>query len=170
MMQDLKSGHLIGGIPRRQQLAEMGTAWIGPIVAMLVVVVIAKANLAAGGPAMGVGAPNGAVAPQAQALEAVIGGVQGGEAPYMLYGVGALLGALLGLGAFSGLGVLIGLSMYLPFMFIATYGIGCVVQMIVSKIKGRQWSEDWGVPMAAGLVVGESILALIINIIVLAMG
>src|SRR5690606_7656739 len=168
--QDLKSGHLIGSIPRRQQLAELGTVWIGPIIAMLVVVVIAEANLKAGGPAMGPGAPNGAVAPQAQALEAVISSVQGGEAPYMLYGVGALLGALLGLGAFSGLGVLIGLSMYLPFQFIATYGIGCIIQRVVSKWKGRQWSEDWGVPMAAGLVVGESILALIINLIVLSMG
>jgi hypothetical protein len=79
MMQDLKSGHLIGGIPRRQQLAEMGTVWIGPIVAMLVVALIAAANLKAGGPAMGPGAPNGAVAPQAQALQAVIGSVQGGE-------------------------------------------------------------------------------------------
>jgi uncharacterized oligopeptide transporter (OPT) family protein len=170
MMQDLKSGHLIGGIPRRQQLAEIGVVWIGPIVAMLVLVVIAETNVKAGGPAMGPGAPNGAVAPQAQALQAVIESVRGGEAPYMLYGVGALLGALLGMGAFSGLGVLIGLSMYLPFHFIATYGIGCIVQMLVSKVKGRQWSEDWGVPMAAGLIVGESILALVVNLIVLSVG
>ena len=60
-----------------------------------------------------------------------------------------------------------GLSMYLPFMYIATYGIGCVAQMVLEKIKGRRWTESWGVPFAAGLLVGESILALVINLIVL---
>ena len=44
--------------------------------------------------------------------------------PYAIYGMGAVVGALLGLGAFPGLGVLVGLSMYLPFMYIATYGVG----------------------------------------------
>ena len=170
MMQDLRTGHLVGARPRRQQIVEMCVVGIGPVVAMLVILVIAAANVKQGGPAMGPGAPNGAVAPQAQALQAVIIGVQGGQMPYALYGFGALLGALLGLGAFSGLGVLIGLSMYLPFFYIATYGIGCVVQMFIAKFKGVPWSESWGVPFAAGLIVGESLLALVINLIVLGTG
>jgi uncharacterized oligopeptide transporter (OPT) family protein len=45
-----------------------------------------------------------------------------------------------------------------------------VAQMIVSKVKGRQWSEDWGVPCAAGLIVGESMLALIFNMIIVFTG
>jgi len=135
---------------------------------MIVVLIIAQANLKSFGVALGPGTPTSA--PQAQALQAVINGVQGGEMPYALYGFGAILGALLGLGAFSGLGVLVGLSMYLPFQYIATYGVGCVVQMIVARIKGRRWAEEWGVPFAAGLIVGESILALIINLIVLGTG
>lgn len=168
MMGDLRTGHLVGAIPRRQQVTELAVVAIGPVVAMLVVLIIAQANVAQGGPALGPGAPNGAIAPQAQALQAVITGVQGGQMPYALYGFGAFLGALLGLGAFSGLGVLIGLSMYLPFIYIATYGIGCVVNMVLTRMKGRRWCEDWGIPFAAGLIVGESILALVINIIVLA--
>jgi uncharacterized oligopeptide transporter (OPT) family protein len=64
--------------------------------------------------------------------------------------------------------VLIGLSMYLPFIYIATYGIGCLANMVITRMKGRRWCEDWGIPFAAGLIVGESILALVINIIVLA--
>ena len=103
-------------------------------------------------------------------MQAVITGVQGGEMPYALYGFGALIGALLGLGAFSGLGVLVGLSMYLPFEAIATYGVGCIIMMLVSKWKGRIWAEEWGVPFAAGLIVGESMLAMIINMIVLGQG
>lgn len=166
MMADLKTGHLLGASPRRQQTVELFVVGIGPAVAMLVLLIIASANLKATGVAMGPGTPT--PAPQAQALQAVITGVQGGELPYALYGFGALLGALLGLGAFSGLGVLVGLSMYLPFAYIATYGIGCLINIAVTKMKGRAWAEDWGVPFAAGLVVGESVLALLINLIVLA--
>lgn len=165
MMADLKTGHLVGARPRRQQLVEMAVVAVGPIVAMLTVLLIASANQKQFGMPMGPGTPTSA--PQAQALQAVITGVQGGELPYALYGFGALLGGLLGLGSFSGLGVLIGLSMYLPFMYMTTYGIGCVTQMILARVKGRMWAEDKGVPFCAGLIVGESVLALLVNIIIL---
>ena len=168
MMGDLKTGYLVGSQPRRQQIVELLATGIGPIVCMLVLATIVAVNMKSTGIPIGPGTPT--VAPQAQALEAVITGVQGGEMPYALYGIGALLGAVLGIGAFPGLGVLVGLSVYLPFLYISTYGIGCVINMIVVKVKGKRWSEDWGVPFAAGLVVGEAILALIINLTVLAIG
>jgi len=168
MMGDLKTGYLVGSQPKRQQVVELLATGIGPVVCMLVLATIVAVNMKSTGIPIGPGTPT--VAPQAQALEAVITGVQGGEMPYALYGIGALLGALLGIGAFPGLGVLVGLSVYLPFLYISTYGIGCVINMLVVKVKGKRWSEDWGVPFAAGLVVGEAILALIINLTVLAIG
>jgi uncharacterized oligopeptide transporter (OPT) family protein len=58
--------------------------------------------------------------------------------------------------------------MYLPFAYIATYGIGCIVNIVLGAFKGRRFCEEWGVPFAAGLIVGESILALLINIYILA--
>ncbi len=168
MMQDLRTGHLVGAQPKRQQIMELLVVGIGPVISMLVILLIAETNRQTVGVPFGPETPTSA--PQAQALQAVITGVQGGEMPYALYGFGTLLGALLGLGSFSGLGVLIGLSMYLPFAAIATYGIGCVINMGVSSWKGRIWAEDWGVPFAAGLIVGESVLAMVINMIVLATG
>ena len=42
--------------------------------------------------------------------------------------------------------------------------------MIVGKIKGRAWAEEWGVPLCAGLIVGEAVLSLGISAIVLAGG
>lgn len=60
--------------------------------------------------------------------------------------------------------------MYLPFAYIATYGVGCVINMLVSKIKGSSWAEEWGVPMAAGFIVGDAVLALGVNAIVLITG
>ena len=165
MMQDLRTGHLVGAQPKRQQIMELVVVGIGPIISMMVILVIAEAIRQSTGVPFGPGTPT--AAPQAQALQAVITGVQGGEMPYALYGVGALLGALLGLGTFSGLGVLVGLSMYLPFAAIATYGIGCVINMVVVQRKGQVWAEDWGVPFAAGLIVGESLLAMIVSMTIL---
>ncbi|MFG0245891.1 MAG: OPT/YSL family transporter [Phycisphaerales bacterium JB052] len=168
MMADLKTGYLVGAKPKRQQTVELIFTGIGPIITMVVLLVIVVGNQAKFGVPIGPGTDTSA--PQAQALQAVITGVQGGAMPYALYGAGALIGALLGLGAFSGLGVLVGLSMYLPFAYIATYGVGCVVNMTVSKLKGSSWAEEWGVPMAAGFIVGDAVLALGVNAIVLLAG
>lgn len=168
MMSDLRTGHIVGAVPRRQQVLEIATSAIGPAITMLTLVLIASVNMRQVGIPIGPGTPT--VAPQAQALQAVIVGVQGGQMPYALYGLGAVLGGLLGLGAFPGLGVLVGLSMYLPIIYILTYGVGCVLNMVVGWIKGRTWAEEWGVPFCAGLIVGEAILALVINSLVLILG
>lgn len=168
MMADLKTGYLVGAKPKRQQTVELIFTGIGPIITMVVLLIIVVGNQAKFGVPIGPGTDTSA--PQAQALQAVITGVQGGAMPYALYGAGAVVGALLGLGSFSGLGVLVGLSMYLPFAYIATYGVGCVINMFVSKIKGASWAEDWGVPMAAGFIVGDAVLALGVNAIVLITG
>jgi uncharacterized oligopeptide transporter (OPT) family protein len=168
MMTDLKTGHLVGAQPRRQQILEIFAAMIGPVISMgTLLAIVYRNNLAYGVP---IGEGTDTVAPQAQALQAVIRGVQGGEMPYALYGFGALLGVLLGLGSFPGLGVLVGLSMYLPIKYVLIYGVGCLANMAVARIKGKAWAEEWGVPFCAGLIVGEALLAMIINIIVIAMG
>ncbi len=168
MMADLKTGYIVGAQPRRQQIVEMISTGIGPLITMGVLLLIAATNFKQYGIYIGDGTPT--TAPQAQALQAVITGVQGGDMPYALYGLGAVLGALLGLGSFAGLGVLVGLSMYLPMVYIATYGIGCVLNMIAGKVKGRAWAEEWGVPLAAGFIVGDALLGLCVNFIVLIWG
>lgn len=168
MMADLKTGHIVGAQPRRQQVVEIATAVIGPLITMATLVLIASVNTQQVGLPLGPGTPT--VAPQAQALKAVIEGVQGEQMPYALYGFGAALGALLGIGLFPGLGVLVGLSMYLPIYYILTYGLGCLANMAVGAVKGRRWAEEWGVPFCAGLVVGEAVLALVINSVVLVRG
>lgn len=168
MMADLKTGYLVGGSPKKQQIVELIFTGLGPVISIATILLIAKTNMQAVGIPMGDGTPT--TAPQAQALQAVIIGVQGGEMPYALYGFGALVGILLGLGSFAGLGVLVGLSMYLPLVYILTYGVGCLLNMGVAKIKGKEWAEEWGVPLAAGLIVGEAVLALLVNSIVLLRG
>lgn len=165
LMGDLKTGHLVGSRPARQQAVELGASLLGPVIALSTLLIIAAANNARGEPPVGgVDMP----APQAQTLLTIVEGVQGGQMPYALYGFGTLLGVLLGLGTFAGLGVLVGLSMFLPTHYVMVYGIGCVIQIIVAKVKGKRWAEEWGVPFCAGLIVGEALLSLTISGLVLA--
>jgi uncharacterized oligopeptide transporter (OPT) family protein len=160
MMQDLKTGHLVGAVPVRQQLVQMCVVWIGPIVCLWVLGLISEANVIKYGVAFGDATDT--AAPQAQALQGAIDAIRGGDTSVnWLYGMGASMGLLLSLSGIAGLGVLVGLSMYLPLVYLLPYGLGCVLQMIVKKRKGREWTESWGVPFAAGLIVGEAVLGLI---------
>jgi len=168
MMQDLKTGHLVGAQPKRQQIVELACTGLGPFITMATMLLIVGANMATY--QKPIGPDTATVAPQAQALEAVIHSVQGGEVPYALYGSGAALAVFLGLGSFAGLGVLVGLSMYLPITYILTYGIGCLLNMAVTARKGKTWAEEWGVPFCAGLIVGEAVLSLLVNALVLYQG
>jgi uncharacterized oligopeptide transporter (OPT) family protein len=167
MMQDLKTGHLVGAIPRKQQIAQMWVAWIGPIVSIGTLVLLFNAAATAHpnvSPAEAFGTSYNA--PQSKALSATVdvmtgttasGGVSPG-ATFMRYGIGALLGTGLTLAAGGGLGVQVGLSMYLSFSTIAAFGVGCLLCMWFRKKLGEQRLEDIGIPVAAGLLVGDSLM------------
>ena len=176
MMQDLKTGHLIGGVPRRQQLVQFAVAWIGPAIAIGTTIILWK-----GGPSglNGFGPESQACldklpgclpAPQASVLQGMITGVLSGDAPVDKYVAGAFIGGGLALFPIGGLGVLIGLAMYLPFDITFGYGIGCVITMTLEKSKGHRFISDVIVPLAAGFIVGEALTALTMTLIELAGG
>ena len=149
LMLDLKSGYLVGAIPRRQQIAQFLGTWLGPILIMSLIVVLHQAY--------GLGSEK-LPAPQGQALASVIQGILGGDVPMDKYLSGAGLGALLSASGIGGLGVLVGLGFYLPFNIVLTYSIGTILRLASDKWRGRAWSEDVGVPIAAGLIVGEALV------------
>jgi uncharacterized oligopeptide transporter (OPT) family protein len=159
MMQDLKTGHLVGATPIRQQLMELSFVWIGPFVCLAVIAILWKS--------FGFGPDHNLTAPQAQALQAAVESVLGGEVPWPKYLGGAVIGGALGLTGVAGLGVLVGLSMYLPLAYILPYGLGCVVQMGFHRAKGLRWVEERGVPFAAGLLVGEPLVVLLQSILII---
>jgi uncharacterized oligopeptide transporter (OPT) family protein len=159
MMQDLKTGSMVGGIPRKQQLIELAVSWIGPAVCLATVALLATTNYDRFGVHFGPGTEMPAV--QAAALEGVINTIRGGDAPVEMFAMGGLIGVLLSLSGMAGLGVLVGLSMYLPLAYLLPYGLGCLIQMFFSRIKGANWTENWGVPLAAGLIVGEGLLGIL---------
>ncbi|MCP5022608.1 MAG: hypothetical protein GY930_12645 [bacterium] len=187
MMADLKTGYLVGGRPLKQQMAQLLTCWIGPGIALGTVALLWSAFafgpdqaqilydravatgpeavaaleqaggsatvLAQGTPQLG--------APQSAALEAAINMVQSGDVPIGKYLTGFIVGLLVSILISPGLGVMIGLSLYLPFMYMIVFGIGGLLSIITTRIFSARQVESKGVPLAAGLIVGEALVGIV---------
>jgi putative OPT family oligopeptide transporter len=149
LMLDLKTGYLVGAIPRQQQVAQFLGTWLGPILIMALIVVLHRAY--------GMGSDQ-LPAPQGQALASVIQGVLGGDVPLDKYLAGAGLGALLSASGIGGVGVMVGLGFYLPFNIILTYTIGTILRELSDARLGHRFADDTGIPLAAGLIVGEALV------------
>lgn len=148
LMLDMKTGYLVGATPKKQQISQFLGAWIGPIVIITVIFVLHEAYTLGS---------DELPAPQGVALASMIDGVTGGDVPLMKYLAGAGLGALLS-AAMGGLGITVGLGFYLPFAIVMTYSIGTLLRVLVDTYKGHDWSENVGIPIAAGLIVGEALV------------
>lgn len=154
MMQDLKTGFMIGARPIRQQVVQFAVTWLGALVALGAVYALWQSGEGGQG---GFGPGTSLPAPQGGALMGIIDAVKSGNVPVDKYAMGALVGGCLGAAPMPGLGVLIGLAMYLPFSITLGYGIGCLTQMGIQKVKGAEFCEHKLVPLCAGLIVGEAL-------------
>jgi uncharacterized oligopeptide transporter (OPT) family protein len=154
MMQDLKTGFMIGARPIRQQVVQFAVTWIGALVALGAVYALWQSGEGGQG---GFGPGTSLPAPQGGALMGIIDAVKSGNVPVDKYAMGALVGACLGAAPMPGLGVLVGLAMYLPFSITLGYGIGCLCQMGIQRVKGAEFCEHKLVPLCAGLIVGEAL-------------
>jgi len=156
MMQDLKTGFMIGGRPIKQQMVQFCVTWIGAVLAIGAIYLLWQS-----GPDGAGGFGNKELpAPQAGALMGIIDGVVSGNVPVDKYVMGGVIGMLLGAAPMAGLGVLIGLAMYLPFSITLGYGIGCLGNMYLMKKKGAAFVKHKLVPIAAGLIVGEALMGI----------
>lgn len=149
LMLDLKTGYLVGAIPRRQQIGQFLATWIGPILMIGLLFVLHKAY--------GLGSEK-LPAPQGTVLASMMRGILEGDVPVYKYLAGAGLGALLSTTGIGGLGIQVGLGFYLPFSIVLTYTIGTVVRIVSDRTKGRHFSEQAGIPIAAGLIIGEGLV------------
>ncbi len=148
LMLDLKTGYLVGATPRKQQMGQFIGAWLGPLVVIALIFVLHEAY--------GLGSDK-LPAPQAQALASTIDGILGGDVPVQKYIAGAVMGALLS-AVQGGLGITVGLGFYLPFNIVLTYALGTLARILTDKYKGQSWSEEVGIPIAAGFIVGEALI------------
>ncbi len=174
MMLDLKSGYLVGAVPKRQQIAQFIGAWLGPIVVITLMFVLErgftpenleefKASQAYqelvenGEVPYGIGSEQ-LPAAQAVALATVIEGIVEGDVPTYRYVAGGGLGFLMAASGLGGIGVMLALGFYMPFNIVLTYSIGCGLRVICEKITSREFAEELGIPIAAGLIVGEAMV------------
>ena len=149
LMLDMKTGYLVGASPKMQGYGQFLGTWLGPVVVMAMIFILHKAY--------GLGSER-LPAPQGQALASMIQGILGGDVPLQKYIAGAGLGALLSASGIAGLGIQVGLGFYLPFNIVLTYTIGTLLRLWVDWKKGKRFSEEVGIPIAAGLIVGESLV------------
>lgn len=149
MMLDLKSGFLVGAIPRRQQLAQFAGSWLGPLIVVGLIFVLHRQY--------GMGSDR-LPAAQATALASTMRGIVDQNVPAYRYVAGGGLGTMLAMSGLGGIGVLIGLGFYMPFNIVLTYTVGCIMRVFVDRFKGHRWAAEVGVPLAAGLIVGEALV------------
>ncbi len=165
MMQDLKVGQILGGTPKKMEIAEI----IGVICASAVLVFALKAldRVYEIGSTM-------LPAPQAGLMALMAQGIVGGEMAWPLVITGMLLGvALIIMNAPSPM--LIAVGMYLPLTATAPVFVGGIIRLIMDKTlvkrgatpEQTQKAENTGILMASGFIAGESLMAVILAFVVL---
>ena len=156
--QDLKTGHLLGATPWKQQIGEL----VGVIASALAI----GGVLALLHKAWGFGS-DAISAPQATLMKVIVEGIMGGGLSWNLIGVGAALAAVLALLRVPVMPVAIGL--YLPVGLSVTMFAGGLLRGAVSRHKGHEAStaEDVGTLFSAGLVAGEGLCGIILALLAL---
>jgi putative OPT family oligopeptide transporter len=197
VMQDLKTGHLVGATPWKQQTAELIGVIIGAIVAPLTLTVLNEAfritpTYCAVNPHPEWGCSKVLEAPQAEIIGTLIEGMFGGSVNYPMLGLGVAVAAII-IGARWYLGsngpklpiMSIAIGMYLPFYLSATIFLGGVLNHFVSRtahlrvdgtlsgkpsekaIKSSKELVSRGTLLSAGLIAGEALMGVLIAVIII---
>src|SRR5438067_1923779 len=165
LLQDFKVGYILGGTPRRIQLAELIAVVVASLVMYWPLMLLHEANIKAGGIGFG---DRQLSAPQAGLMATLAMGIVGGDMPWPLVVVGIFFGiAMIMMQVRSPM--LVAVGMYLPFETTFAIFIGGVFRSLgdwLAKRRGFNHAqkarvENAGVLTASGLIAGEAILGLI---------
>jgi putative OPT family oligopeptide transporter len=166
MMQDLKVGHILGGTPYKMQIGEL----IGVVFAALVLTFPLMALHRAyviGSEAL--------PAPQAGLMALMANGIVAGEMAWPLVIVGMFLALALIL-IKAPAPMLVAVGMYLPFTSTAAIFVGGLVRWIFqvaldrkgANAEERTRAENTGVLISSGFIAGESLMAVMLALLVIA--
>ncbi len=165
LLQDFKVGYILGGTPRKIQIAELIAVVVASLIMYFPLMLLHEANIKAGGIGFG---DRQLSAPQAGLMATIALGVVGGDMPWPLVVVGIFFGvALIMMQVRSPM--LVAVGMYLPFETTFAIFIGGVLRSIgdgMAKRRGfneaqRARVENAGVLTASGLIAGEAVLGLL---------
>src|SRR5687767_12020295 len=172
LIQDLKVGHMLGGTPKKMEIAEIVATVTTSFVLVFPMLWLHSANLKQGG--IGIGDPE-LPAPQAGLMASLSQGIVGGQMPWglILFGMFFSVGLIL-IKAPSP--TLIAVGMYLPFETTGAIFVGGCLKALADRLAhrrgavGEAWTryDNMGSLVASGLIAGESITGVLFAGLVLA--
>ncbi|GAB4108554.1 MAG: oligopeptide transporter, OPT family [Acidobacteriota bacterium] len=153
----LKVGYWLGGTPRRIQWSLIGAAGLAAVTVTGVMLLFAHTQGYVASPEH----PQPMPAPQANAMAAVVRSMMSAaDAPWFLYGVGAVIAVIVEMTGVSGLAFALG--MYLPMELNSPLLLGAVVAELVRRsARGDRACEksrnERGTLVASGLIAGGAL-------------
>ena len=166
LLQDFKVGYILGGTPRRIQLAELFAVVVASAAMYWPLYILQAANLKSGG--TGFGDPK-LSAPQAGLMATLAQGIVGGDMPWPLVVVGIMFGIVLVMVKVKS-PMLVAVGMYLPFNTTFAIFTGGMFRWLTDSMRQRRGLneaqqarvQNVGILTASGLIAGESLMGLII--------
>jgi putative OPT family oligopeptide transporter len=168
-LQDLKTGHLVGATPWKQQVMQVVGVLTGAVV-LVPVLSLLQAKYGIGEPTMS--HPHPLSAPQATLMASLTRSVFGAGLPWHLVGLGMAIGILVILvdrrqeirGRDFRLPVLaVALGIYLPLKLSAVIFVGGVIAALARRAAGKgDESSRLGLLFAAGLITGEALMGIVL--------
>tara|TARA_B110000444_G_scaffold247208_1_gene269554 strand:- start:6205 stop:8250 length:2046 start_codon:yes stop_codon:yes gene_type:complete len=190
VMQDLKTGHMLGATPKRQQVAEIigvltGAIVIGPVLSLLhdafrISQTACQLNPLPSDPTCS----NALFAPQAELIGAIVQGAFGGDLNIQMVMLGAVIAVALIMLKMPVMSVAIGI--YLPLGLSVPIMAGGIISHFLLKSahlridgilheepspqaqKAAKEVESRGVLIGAGFIAGESIMGVFIAVLIVA--
>ena len=198
VMQDLKTGHMVGATPWRQQIAEIigvivGALVIGPVLSILheafqisqTACAATNSRIIESGTGGGLYNCNDALfAPQAELIGAIVNGAFTGDLNLQMVLLGAVIAVILIRLKMPVMSVAIGI--YLPlYLSVPIIGGGIISHILLSGARLRidgtlegepspeakdavQEVQDRGVLIGAGFIAGESLMGVLLAIFIVA--
>lgn len=156
MVTDMKIGYWIGTTPAKQQTWKFVGTLVSAATVGGVMMILNKAY--------GFTGPNAMVAPQANAMAAVIDPLMmGGETPWLLYGIGAVIALVLTF--FKVPALPFSLGMFIPLQLNAPLLVGAIISWFVStRSKNEEVNKarkERGTLLASGFIAGGALMGVV---------
>jgi putative OPT family oligopeptide transporter len=166
LLQDFKVGYILGGTPRRIQMAELIAVVVASAAMYWPLYILQAANIKGGG--IGFGDPK-LSAPQAGLMATLAQGIVGGDMPWPLVVVGVMFGIVMIMGRVKS-PMLVAVGMYLPINTTFAIFVGGVFRWMTDSMRKRAGFneaqkarvENVGILTASGLIAGEALMGLVI--------
>ena len=163
-LQDLKSGHILGATPWKQQVMQIVGTLSAAVVLGLVLDILHTAYT--------IGSPT-LSAPQATLMKSVADGVFTGNLPWTFVYIGGVIAIMLILidlrqermGSDFRVPVLaVAVGIYLPITLTVPIFIGGMINHLGKKAGGSKSSEKRGLLMSSGFITGEALMGILVAV------